>query len=69
MDNLEEWSLRNITDVISIFKEVINTPSDDIAVNTDSKKEKTHIIEKDDILNLKIILGQTQNIDDFINRI
>lgn len=75
-DDLNNWSQQNFDEVRKIFEKTINR-NEMLLIeknNTNSvnnltefpKVQREKVIQKDDILNLQIMLNQIQNVDDFI---
>jgi len=69
-DDLNEWSKENFEKAANIFGRTIerNCKAFDKASQKIEKPvtDRETVIGKDDLINLQILLGQTQNIDDFI---
>ncbi len=71
-DDLDELSKQNLEQVAHLFgrtvernqKELVSQPSN-TPINMPIIKRET-VINKDDLTNLQILLGQTQTIDEFI---
>lgn len=73
-NDLNDWSLQNFKEVMKIFERNIDSyikkfygKSDATVENSPNNREK--IIGKDDITNLRILLGKANTIEEFIKNI
>ena len=72
-EQLNEWCKQNIDDVTNILGKIINRTKKAVEKNIvkedskeSSKPEREKVIQKEDLLNLKIMLGNAKSVDDFI---
>jgi len=72
-DDLNEWCQQNIDEAKRMFERTVNRNEKIIRGESNQikhfdlpKTNREKVIQKDDILNLQIMLGQIQSVDDFI---
>ena len=70
-DDLNNWCKQNFEDVRKMFERTVNRNKKSLSDKENTPIElpqanRDKIIQKDDVLNLQIMLNQINNVDDFI---
>lgn len=71
-DDINDWSLRNFNEARQLFERTVNRNAKAFSKKQDEKPvnlpkpSREKVIQKDDVLNLQIMLGQIQTVDDLI---
>ena len=70
-DDLNNWSMENFKEAKRLFEKTVNRNEKALLGNESNSVElpntsREKVIQKDDILNLQIMLGQIQTVDELI---
>ena len=68
-DDLNEWSRQTFEDITNMFaKATSREPIQEQKTPVNDKPDRNTVIQKDEITNLKIELGEIETVDDFLKR-